>query len=168
VLHRLGGQALALQVSSTPCLQLLDDPVERREVLEQAAAGRVEQQDRRGPLVDVQLRGVAGAESGEDGAEWRCEHPVDTQVVGNAAAVQRPVSAIREHGELFRKVTPNPQFLGHAVGHLLIDLGFDQLGDVDGLQVEVVAELLVDCERRALHIERNPPAGVLLGIEVAE
>jgi hypothetical protein len=59
---------------------------------------------------------------------------------GNAAAVQRPVSAIREHGELFRKVTPNPQFLCHAVGHLLIDLGFDQLGDVDGLQVEVVAE----------------------------
>ena len=112
--------------------------------------------------MDVQLRHVAGAESGEHRAEWRREHLVDTQVVGDAAAVQRPVAAVREHGELFRKVTPDPEFLGHAVGHLLVDLGLDQLGDLDGLQVEVVAELLVDCERRALHIERNPPAGVLL------
>ena len=107
-------------------------------------ASNSDQRDR--ALVDVQLRHVAGAESGEHRAVRRREDLVHAEVGGDPAAVQRAVAAVGEHGELGREVAADPQFLGQPVGHLLVHLGLDQPGDLDRVQVQVVAELLVDGE----------------------
>ena len=111
---------------------------------------------------------VAGAAGREDRGERRGEDPADAGVIGDTTGVQGAVAAVGQHGEVLRKVSPDPQFLGHADRHLLVDRVLDDLGDLDGIHVQVIGEDLVDGVDGTLLVQLDIAVGVVVRIQVPQ
>ena len=113
------------------------------------------------PLVNVKL-GMLPAPSAEKtelyGGARTCSMP---RWFAIPQAVKRAVATVGEHRELRRDIPSGAQFLGHPVGHLLVCLGLDQLGDSDRIEVEVVmrsSSSIANSARR--RVQRDPAARV--------
>ncbi|MPM00211.1 hypothetical protein SDC9_46434 [bioreactor metagenome] len=168
VLDLLGRHALAQQVLTTAFLQFGHDAVEPLVIAEDPPGVAVVKHHVERLLVDVELVHVARPHRREHRAERRRQDLVDRQVLRDAAAMQRPVAAIGEHGEVLRIIAARTQFGEKPVRHVGIDLLANELGRLDHRDIELVAQRILDRRLRPARVERDRAAGIVLGVEIAE
>ena len=160
--------ALAHEVFSTLRLEPFDVAVECRVLGVKAALDWFVEHDVGAAFVNVQRPHIAGPERGEHRGERRKQDAADAGASRDTASVQRTVATVGQHRVVLDQAAARAQLLLDADGHLLVDGLLNHLGDLDSIQVEFVAERLVDHIQRTLLVQLNVTVGVVVRVEIAE
>ena len=118
--------------------------------------------------MDVKRLHIAGAQCREHRGERRKQDLLDPGAGGDPAGVQRSVASVGEHRVVLDQASARTQLLLDPDGHLLVDRALDDLGNLDGFQVKLIAQALLDRIDRPLLVELDVPVGVVVRVEVAK